>query len=355
MTNRRTMIAAAADGRRCLVVALFLLIAGLAVNSSHAEEVFTGDVASKSYTHLRFQNDPDNFQFAVIGDHSGGQRPGVFTAAMDALNLLQPEFVMSVGDFIEGYVDGEEDNESVLRSQWAEMDEKIGVLEMPLFFVQGNHDVNFDPSEEVWLDRAGANQGYTYFVYKDVLFLMINTEDPPKQNVDPELRAKYDAIKSGELTDAEEIQRVIMELEHWAGPINISDAQVEYFKEALAANPNVRWTIGFMHSPPWAQDDPGNFAEIESLLADRPYTMFAGHTHTYDYTSRNGRDYITMGMTGAGVQQTESVGNMDHVAWVTMTEEGPVIGQLLLNGVLAKQGADPSLQDFLLFRPRQAD
>ena len=224
---------------------------------------------------------------------------------------------------------------------------------MPLFFVQGNHDVNFDPSEKVWFDRVGASRGYSYFVYKDVLFLMISTEDPPKQNVDDELKKKYLAIKSGELTNPEEIMTVIAELEHWAGGTNISDTQVEYFKKALAANPNVRWTIGFLHSPPWAQPDPANFAKIESLLADRPYTMFAGHTHTYNYTRLNGRDYITMGMTGAGVQQTESVGNMDHVAWVTMTEEGPIISQILLNGVLDKRGAVPTLQDSLVFRPRQ--
>ena len=318
----------------------------------HADEVFRSDKGAKPYSHLDCQNNPDNFQFAVIGDRTGGHRPGVFSAGMDTLNLLQPEFVMSVGDFIEGYVDGEDDNESVLKSQWAEMDERVGALDMPMFFVQGNHDVNFDPSEKVWFDRVGVSRGYGHFVYKDVLFLMISTEDKPKQNVDAELRANYDAIKAGELTDPEEIRRVIVELEHWAGQINISDAQVEYFAKVLASNPQVRWTIGFMHSPPWVQEDPGNFARIESLLQDRPYTMFAGHTHTYNYTLRNGRDYIIMGMTGAGVQPTESLGNMDHVAWVTMTDAGPIISQILLNGVLDKKGADPALQDFLLYRPR---
>ena len=106
-----------------------------------------------------------------------------------------------------------------------------------------------------------------------------------------------------------------------------------------------------MHSPPWAQSDPGNFTRIESLLAERPYTMFAGHTHTYNYTQRNGRDYITMGMTGAGVPGKE-VGHMDHLAWVTMTDEGPLISQLILNGILDKRGAVLALQDFQLYRPR---
>jgi protein-tyrosine phosphatase len=89
------------------------------------------------------------------------------------------------------------------------------------------------------------------------------------------------------------------------------------------------------------------------MLANRPYTMFAGHTHTYDYRLRNGRDYVTMATTGGGLYETRSIGNMDHVAWITMTEEGPVIGNLLLNGILDKRGAVPALQDFLVNRPRQ--
>jgi hypothetical protein len=43
---------------------------------------------------------------------------------------------------------------------------------------------------------------------------------------------------------------------------------------------------------------------------------------------------------------------MDHLAWISMSDEGPVIGNLLLNGVLDKEGAGPVLEDFLMYRPR---
>jgi protein-tyrosine phosphatase len=185
-----------------------------------------------------------------------------------------------------------------------------------------------------------------------VLFLLLSTEDPPKKQISEEMEESYYRVKAGETTPAES-QAIIEELEEWAGTVSISDAQVEYFEKVLEANPEVRWTIGFMHSPAWAQPDPGNFAKIEARLAGRPYTMFAGHTHTYNYTYRNGHDYITMGMTGALVPAHASPGNMDHVAWVTMTDEGPVISNLLLNGILDKRGAVPTLQDFAVYRPRQ--
>ena len=149
----KTSITRGAQG--VLALTFFLLIVTVG-NKSLARDVFSVEDGAKAYSHLNFQNNPNDFQFAVIGDRTGGHRPGVFSAAIGILNLLQPEFVMSVGDFIEGYVDGEDDSESVLRSQWAEMDEKIGQLDMPMFFVQGNHDVNFDPSEKVWFDRVGT-------------------------------------------------------------------------------------------------------------------------------------------------------------------------------------------------------
>ena len=61
---------------------------------------------AKPWTSENFRNNPDNFQFAVIGDRTGGADPGgIFNRAMDQLNLLQPEFVINVGDLVEGYTD----------------------------------------------------------------------------------------------------------------------------------------------------------------------------------------------------------------------------------------------------------
>jgi protein-tyrosine phosphatase len=115
----------------------------------------------------------------------------------------------------------------------------------------------------------------------------------------------------------------------------------------------VRWTFAFMHTPAWTQPDPGNFTRLEALLQDRPYTVFAGHTHTYEYTRRNGRDYITMGLTGGLAPESPGLGNMDHLTLVTMTETGPVIGNVLMNGIIDKRGAVPVMEDYLLYRPRQ--
>jgi len=58
---------------------------------------------TKPWTSEAFKNKPEEFRFAVIGERTGGSNAeGVFQRARDQLNLLQPEFVINVGDLVEG-------------------------------------------------------------------------------------------------------------------------------------------------------------------------------------------------------------------------------------------------------------
>ena len=69
--------------------------------SSPDFRVATGD--KNPWTSLKPNSDPEQFQFAVVSDRTGGHRAKIFSRAVHQINLLQPEFVMSVGDLIEGY------------------------------------------------------------------------------------------------------------------------------------------------------------------------------------------------------------------------------------------------------------
>jgi len=331
-------------------------------------DVFHTDDASKPYTNLNFKNDPDEFQFAIITDNAGGARPGVFPKAVEMTNMLHPEFVVHIGDLIEGY----DNDEEQIRAWWKEIDGFLEPLEMPFFFLPGNHDHYSEASIKAWKERFGDGRGYYHFVYKDVLFLMVNTEDPPKtvealQRDNPELHARVAAnykimteIQAKEHKTAEDGKKLLElgePIEEWLGEINISDDQVAYFKEVLKANPDVRWTFCFVHAPPYyspssVERDPGNFVTIDAMLADRPYTVFSAHTHTYHYDERNGRDYITTATSGG--MNIVRPGAMDHVVWVTMTNEGPKIVNLLMNGIMDKKGPPEgdALEDIGLYKPR---
>ena len=334
---------------------------------------FEIDPHSKPFTHLEFKNDSDEFQFAIVSDNSGGGRAGVLPGALEMVNRLQPEFVVSLGDLIEGYTDasGAPADEATYREWWRELDEHLEQLEMPFFFIAGNHDLNIPASVAVWRDRFGGERDYYHFRYKDVLFLMLSTEDPPKDTdalieKDPE-RAKiiddaYHAIKDAMASGAgiDRVLELLEPIEEYLGTVNISDDQIDYFKHVLDANTDVRWTFVMMHAPAWITPsghelDPAKFAEIETMLADRPYTVFAAHTHKYFYNERYGRDYITTAMTGA--MNMPRHGAIDHVVWVTMTKNGPKIANLLLNGILDKHGpveGDHTVE-FGMYHPQAAD
>jgi len=246
------------------------------------------------WTNLNLNNSEDKFHFAIVTDRTGGHREGVFMDAVNKLNLLQPEFVMSVGDLIEGYTEDIDE----LNRQWDEFDGFVTNLDMPFFYLPGNHDMTNQVMEDLWKERLGAT--YYHFVYHNVLFLALNTEDQ----------------KRG------------------AGKGTISTEQFEYAKRVLSENQNVDWTLIFMHQPLWNQEDTKRWGEIDQLLKERKHTVYTGHEHRYVKYRRNNANYYILGTTGgASSLRGAKMGEFDHVAWITMTNEGPIMANLLLEGI----------------------
>src|SRR5580704_10904850 len=68
------------------------------------------------WTNLRINDAPEKFHFVVVSDRTGGHRPRIFSQAVEQINLLQPAFVVSVGDLIEGY----SKDTAKLASEWKE-------------------------------------------------------------------------------------------------------------------------------------------------------------------------------------------------------------------------------------------
>lgn len=280
--------------KQYLVLAQVIVLIFL-VGCSNPEIGFKAPVTDKTqpWTDQAFMNDPMDFQFAIVTDRTGGCRAGVFRKAVTQLNLLQPEFVMSVGDLIEGYTE----NHDTLSQQYDEMDEILSNLEMRFFRVPGNHDISNDVMLNMYHERYGLP--YYHFVYKNVLFLVISTEDPPFGN--------------------------------------ISDTQVNYIQKALNDNMNARWTFVFFHRPYfyWDEEDRADgYMKIVNMLKDRPHTAFAGHAHHYKKVEMHGQSYIGLATTGGGSKlRGEAFGEFDHIVWVTMTDKGPIIANLLLDGI----------------------
>ncbi len=308
------------------------------------EPNFTNELTSERqpWTHEQFDADEDKFTFAVFSDLTGGERERVFEIAVAQLNLLRPELIINVGDLIEG---GSEDLGEI-DAQWNSFDERAGRARAPVFYVGGNHDLSGSVLQGVWDERLGPR--YYHFVYKNVLFLVVDTEDntPERSQEIFELRNAAIKVVEEEGWDAFANTEYANIPENAAG--NVSSEQADYFERVIAENPGVRWTFLFMHKAAWERGTESGFARIETALTSQPYTVFHGHVHAYKHIERLGRDYIRLATTG-GVQLPEHGRSMDHLTLVTVDNNGVDIANLLMSGVLDKTGQIPLQGDEVCF------
>lgn len=287
---------------------IFLLFTSCSQPENRASIQIEPITGPAPYSSLDVNNKAENFQFVIVTDRTGGHRPGVFLDGIRKVNLLQPEFVMSVGDLIEGYT---EDTVELDR-QWKEFNGFIDSLTVPFFYVPGNHDLTNKVMEDKWKSLFGKT--YYHFVYKDVLFLCLNSEDGSPG----------------------------------AGRGRIDDEQYEWIKKTLEENADVKWTLAFMHQPMWNQEAESlRWKDVETLLESRNHTVFAGHVHSYTRFMRNNSRYFTLATTGGGSRlRGTQVGEFDHVVWVTMTPDGPVLANLLLEGIWDEKVVTEEMRDF---------
>ncbi|MBI3410227.1 MAG: metallophosphoesterase [Planctomycetes bacterium] len=211
---------------------------------------------------------------------------------------MQPAFVVAVGDLIEGYTK----DQATLGAQWKEFQGFVHKLQMPFFYVPGNHDLANAVEAKEWEGRFGRR--FYHFLYRDVLFLALNSDDP-----------------------------------HEDKDARISKEQIDFVQKTLKENAKARWTVVFLHKPMWVFNnlEKSGWLDVEKALEGRNYTVFAGHVHRYRKFVRQGMNYYQLATTGGGSKMRGlQYGEFDHVVWVTMRKDGPVIANLMLDGIYSE-------------------
>jgi calcineurin-like phosphoesterase family protein len=284
---------------KILIVTAIVISSTIQLRSQNSNTFKTDvETVKKPWTNLDFYNNPDNFQFAIVGDRAGGCRPGVFADAIQKLNTLYPEFVLSVGDLIQGYTR----DTAQLRFEREEVEKIIDDLKMPFFYLPGNHDITNELMAKEWEERYGER--YYNFLYKNTLFIILDSNDDDDYN--------------------------------------LTEEQTDFVLNTLKENEDVRWTFVLMHHPIWTYDTGGRFEKIEEAMSNRKHTVIAGHTHHYKHEVRHNTNYYVLSTTGGGnALRGNRFGEFDHVSWLTMTDDGPVMANLRLDGILSDDVANP--------------
>ncbi|MEQ8927820.1 MAG: metallophosphoesterase [Fulvivirga sp.] len=212
------------------------------------------------WTSTDFELEEEYFTFAIISDLTGGEREGVYNTAVAQLNRLDPTFVLSVGDLIEGAT---EDTLQLIK-EWDSFDKRTSYLNMPFFHLGGNHDLTNPTMRKVWQNRYGNT--YYHFVYENVLFLMLDSEDFGEERMLEIYHARTEAMKiiRGEVEGNFEETEYYNMFESKVGGMSVK--QFQYFENVLNKYPNVKWTFVLMHKPLWMREDEKGLGRLEKVL-----------------------------------------------------------------------------------------
>lgn len=238
------------------------------------------------------KNFDDPIRFAVIGDRTGGHVPGVYGEIVLEIELLKPDFTMTVGDMIEGYT---EDVER-LTAEWNEYLEIVKPLSAPIYYTPGNHDITNDAMIDSY--RKFVGEPYRSFDYEDVHF-------------------------------------VIMDNSRWESSDEIPEDQIKWLKKDLKKHKKAPYTLVFFHKPFWfnslALGQPDALHDI--FVEYGVDAVFTGHFHTYFSGEYDGIIYTSMGSSG-GAAQVGVTGMLYHYAWVTINNDGIHVALIKKGSVL---------------------
>jgi hypothetical protein len=235
---------------------------------------------------------PCPMRFAVLGDRTGGHEPGIHGAIIAEIQRLKPDFVMGVGDMIEGY-SGDMD---AVESEWKEYKHLLEHFTMPVYQIPGNHDIWDQQSLELYKRYIG--DPYYSFDVGDIHFLILDTS-------------------------------------RWDSSTALPHEQIDWIKDDLGQHRDAAYTFAFLHKPYW----------IETTAAGRPDPLhtifveygvdavFTGHYHTYFSGKFDDVVYTGIGSSG-GYCEPGATGVEYHYAWVTVDKSGIAIAPIKMGSVL---------------------
>jgi hypothetical protein len=245
-------------------------------------------------------------RFAIIGDRTGSHVEGVYGRVVAEVEALEPEFVITVGDQIEGYTE----DTVRLREEWAEYDSIVAGLSMPLYLVPGNHDITFDGMEPFFERHSGRKPYYSF--------------------------------------DHAGLHVVVLDNSRRESGQGLDDAQFAWLEQDLASARETRTaTLVFMHKPFWyelaARGRPDPLHEL--FRSGGVTAVFSGHYHQYFSGVIDGISYTSIGSSGGGTVPGPT-GIEYHYALVTV-DGGALVVEPILPGGETRPWDDVTVADML--------
>lgn len=208
---------------------------------------------------------PDRFRFEIIGDRTGEAVPGVYEEAWQEAAATHPDFVITVGDTIQG------ESDDTMNQQWQQAMELLRPFaRIHKYFTVGNHDV--------WDAASGA--AYTRY-----------THDPLCYSFDYR-QAHFTVLD-----------------ENKVDPLApVSPKQLAFLDQDLKAHQSQPLKFVFSHTPFWLlavmTHDPASQIQVLAKRYGVQYVI-AGHLHQMLHFNEKGVTYLSMASSGGHLRGTK--------------------------------------------------
>ncbi len=202
----------------------------------------------------------DNFRFAILGDRTGEAVPGVYEEAWRATDADHPDFVINVGDTIQG------GNDETVDSEWQRVEKLLTPYrKYQFFYVPGNHDVWSLASAQTFEKYTGRPLHYS-FNYGQAHFTVLDN-------------SRTDSLPFAELA---------------------------FLKRDLEANQKQKLKFVFFHRPSWI---------VKVLLRDPNFPLHriaheygvqyvvCGHIHGMMHFQLDGVTYLSLASSGGHLRE----------------------------------------------------
>jgi 3',5'-cyclic AMP phosphodiesterase CpdA len=216
-------------------------------------------------------------------------RPVFFERAIEQVNLIRPDFVILLGDFVRA-----QRSPGDYQIEFENFYHALSLFEVPVFTVPGNHDqyINEVDGAVIWEESLGPLH-YSFDV-ADCHFAAVNTTEWPRSDrvVMEKLNLfVYPRKWQGQVLDAQDEKKV-----------SCYDGQLGWLRDDLAAHKNSKLRVMLMHHDPFVPDGEGQsfenerFAGVYTLGGDgkgkvalrelastyNVAIVFTGHLHSDD-------------------------------------------------------------------------
>lgn len=201
-------------------------------------------------------SEPKNdFHFSILGDRTGDAEPQVYERVWRDVDLLHPDFVINVGDTIQG------GNDATAQAEWRALRQLWDRYKYPQYFTPGNHDIWSAASRKIYEKETGRPAFYS-FNYQEAHFTVLDN----------------------------------------SGTENLSDLQMEFLARDLAENKDRDPKFVLFHKPFWLIPVKFQSSEFPFHQLARKYGVryvISGHGHQFVRLVEDGIVYLEAASSGA--------------------------------------------------------